>query len=52
MQNVFLLFCVLFVFIEFISALGTHYFIYRSTNWDEVAKKDYENKDRPSAPEG
>ena len=23
-----------------------------STNWDEVASKDYEGKDRPSAPEG
>lgn len=23
-----------------------------STNWDEVAKKDYEGKDRPEAPEG
>ena len=23
-----------------------------STNWDEVASKDYEGKDRPDAPEG
>jgi suppressor of G2 allele of SKP1 len=23
-----------------------------STNWNEVEKKDYENKDRPKAPEG
>merc|ERR1711988_1305746 len=23
-----------------------------STNWDEVAKADYEGKDRPSAPDG
>lgn len=23
-----------------------------STNWDEVAKSDYEGKDRPSAPDG
>lgn len=23
-----------------------------STNWDEVAKKDYEGKDRPDPPEG
>jgi len=23
-----------------------------STNWDEVASKDYEGTDRPSAPDG
>jgi len=23
-----------------------------STNWDEVAKKDYEGRDRPDAPDG
>ena len=23
-----------------------------STNWEEVAEKDYEGKDRPSAPDG
>ena len=25
---------------------------FRSTNWGEVAKKDYEEKDRPTPPEG
>ncbi len=25
---------------------------FRSTNWDEVSKKDYEGKDRPEAPKG
>lgn len=25
---------------------------FRSTNWDEVSKKDYERKDRPSPPKG
>ncbi len=24
----------------------------RSTNWKEVKEKDYEGKDRPSAPDG
>jgi hypothetical protein len=26
--------------------------IIRSTNWDEVKTKDYEEKDRPDAPKG
>lgn len=28
------------------------FLIIRSTNWDEVSKKDYEGKDRPDAPKG